>query len=46
MNHLLPYIAGSYMIFIVVSLYLAANAATRLRRTTLRLAALDQRRGT
>ena len=43
MNHL-PYIAGAYAIFAAVSLYLTAEAATRLRTTTRRLAALDHRK--
>jgi hypothetical protein len=45
MNHL-PYIAASYAVFAVVTLYLSASAATRLRVTTRRLAALDQRKVT
>ena len=43
MNHL-AYIAGSYVVFALVTLYLAASTAARLRKTTRRLAALDQRR--
>ncbi len=43
MNHL-PYIAGAYAVFALATLYLAAGAAARLRMTTRRLAALDQRR--
>ena len=43
MNHL-PYIAGAYAIFALVTLYLAAGAAARLRATARRLAALDHRK--
>jgi heme exporter protein CcmD len=43
MNHL-PFIAASYAIFAVATLYLAIETAWRLRATTKRLKALDHRK--
>ncbi len=43
MNHL-PYIAGSYAIFAVVTVYLVVSSGARLRMTARRLAALDHRK--
>jgi hypothetical protein len=43
MNHL-PFIAASYGIFVAVAVYLSADAAWRLGKTTRKLAALDHRK--
>jgi hypothetical protein len=42
MNHL-PFIAGSYAVFLAAAILLSVNAALRLRHTTARLRAVDPR---